>query len=399
MINTWNIYDPMSIGVDDLSFYTSSNFLPLSLLAEYYSVDKNKYRVGIGQDLMAVPAVDEDIVTMAANAAKPVVEQCDHDAITTVLFATESGIDQSKSAGIYLHALLALNPACRVVEIKQACYSATAALQFASALVARNPQQKVLVIASDIALYQQGSSGEATQGCGAVAMLITHNPRLIEIHPISGCYTEDVMDFWRPNYMETALVNGKFSTMVYLKALRYAWKDYLNKGGMPFSDIARFCYHLPFSKMGEKAHRKLALTCSANLSEMELHQQVAAGFTYNRKIGNSYTASLYIALASLLENDPEDLSALQLGLFSYGSGCMAEFFTATVCEGYQQHLRQTAHRQLLSQRHSLTYEEYEKRFYFSYPKESGNFEFPVMTNGHYRLSAVRNHQRIYTKNR
>ncbi|MGV2442363.1 hydroxymethylglutaryl-CoA synthase, partial [Bacillus atrophaeus ATCC 9372] len=115
------------------------------------------------------------------------------ESISTLLFAAESGLDQSKSAGVFAHQLLGLPATCRVVELKQACYSATAAIQMACALVARQPQQRVLVIASDIARYDLDSSGEPTQGCGAVALLIAANPRLVEIEPLSGLHTEDVM--------------------------------------------------------------------------------------------------------------------------------------------------------------------------------------------------------------
>ena len=87
-------------------------------------------------------------------------------------------------------------------------------------MVARQPEKKVLVIASDVARYDLDTPGEATQGCGAVAMLISANPRLLEIDPEVGNHTEDVMDFWRPNYRATALVDGKYSTKIYLRALK-----------------------------------------------------------------------------------------------------------------------------------------------------------------------------------
>lgn len=47
-------------------------------------------------------------------------------------------------------------------------------------------------------------------------MLITANPRVLAIEPTSVAYTKDVMDFWRPLYAEEALVDGKYSTNVYI---------------------------------------------------------------------------------------------------------------------------------------------------------------------------------------
>ena len=70
------------------------------------------------------------------------IEDIDH-----LLFATESGLDFSKASGIYVHRLLGLPRRCRVVELKQACYSATAAIRMALPMLQENPEKKILVIA------------------------------------------------------------------------------------------------------------------------------------------------------------------------------------------------------------------------------------------------------------
>ncbi|KKD02534.1 3-hydroxy-3-methylglutaryl-CoA synthase, partial [Streptomyces sp. WM6386] len=92
----------ISIGIHDLSFATSEFVLPHTALADYNGTEIGKYHVGIGQESMSVPAADEDIVTMAAAAAAPIIARHGKDRIRTVVFATESSIDQAKSAGIYV---------------------------------------------------------------------------------------------------------------------------------------------------------------------------------------------------------------------------------------------------------------------------------------------------------
>ena len=387
----------MSVGIDDISFFSSGMYLSLSTLAAHNGEDPDKYRVGLGQERMGVPAQDEDVVTLAANAARPLINDNNRDQISTVLFATESSIDQSKAAGVYVHRLLGLGHNCRVVELKQACYSATAAVQMACGLVARKPDSQVLVIASDIARYGLGTPGEATQGCGAVALIVKAKPRLLEVHAESGCYSEDVMDFWRPNYRDTALVDGKYSTIIYLKALRQSWKNYREDGGLAFDQFSRFCYHLPFTKMGEKAHRKLAVTNGVHMDAGLLEQQIGSGLHYNRQIGNSYSASLYIGLLSLLENDAEDLSGKHVGLFSYGSGCVGEFFSMTVQPGYQSFSRRQYHIDMLEERQKLDYDGYASLFSHTCPQDGGEHHFPEVAAGHYRLSGVHDHKRIYTE--
>ncbi len=385
----------MSVGIDEISFYTSNYFLDLRTLAEVQQIESEKYYQGIGQEKMSMAAPDEDVVTMAANAASPLIERVGADAISTLMFATETGVDQSKAAGVYVHRLLGLNANCRVVELKQACYSATAAIQMACALVARQPEKKVLVIASDIARYDLDTSGEATQGCGAVAVLISANPRLVEIDPEVGNYTEDVMDFWRPNYRTTALVDGKYSTKIYLKSLKKAWENFVEASSLAFNDFSHFCYHLPFSRMAEKAHKHLAKVNKAGLTLEQIERQVEDTLHYNRIIGNSYTASMYIGLTSLLENCKQNLAGQKVGFFSYGSGCVAEFFSGTVVAGYEQCLHTLNHRTMLDARQEVSYDEYISLYKYPDPRDGEHHDIPESTNGRYRLAAISGHKREY----
>lgn len=365
------------IGIDQISFHTSRSYLDLSVLAQRNGTDPAKYHYGLGQELMSVPAHDEDIVTLAATAAQRIIGEGRRNKISTLLFATETGIDQSKSAGVYVHRLLGLREDCRVVELKQACYSATAALQMACAIVARQPKESVLVIASDIARYDLDTPAEATQGCGAVAMLITADPQIMVIHPEVGNYTEDVMDFWRPNYRKTALVDGQFSTEMYMKALVNSWNYYQKNAGLAFDKFAHFCYHLPFSRMGVKAHRQLCEHLQTGMTKSECDAQLSSSLEYNRVIGNSYTASLYISLTSLLEHR-SDLAGHNVGMFSYGSGCVAEFFAGTVLAGYEQHLHTETHQRLLEGRESLDYETYAD--YWNYPDPTDGESVEILTD-------------------
>lgn len=378
-------------GIEALSFYTPHRYISLATLAKQQGIDPEKFSRGIGQDKIALPGHDEDIVTMAAEAARPLIDRYGADGIDTILFATETGIDQSKAAGIYVHRLLGLSPNCRNVELKQACYSATPALQLACSYVARRPDRKVLVIASDVARYDRDSSGEATQGAGAVAMLISADPKVLEIGAVSGLFSEDIMDFWRPNHRRTPLFDGKFSTLRYLNALIEAWRDYEANGGKSYQEFSRFCYHLPFSRMGEKAHRHLAKNAKADL-DMD---QALPGMLYNRVVGNSYTASIYLALISTLENADEDLSGKSIGLFSYGSGATGEFFDATVVPGYQDHLFTAQHQAILDDRVSVSYEDYVELWGAPEAQDGEELILADEARGRYRLASIDDHKRIY----
>ena len=379
----------MKIGIHDLEVATSHYVVELDTLAERHGIDPNKFHIGLGQDAFSMPAPDEDIITMAAEAAQLLLERHDATKIRQVLFATESSVDQSKAAGVYLHELLGLPANVRSVELKQACYSGTAALQMAVNAIARNPEEQILVITSDVARYALDSGGEPTQGAGSVAMLISANPNLVEIEPGSGFHTTDVNDFWRPNDSTTPYVDGQLSLAAYLNATNAAWDDLTSRRQLSTDDIDRFLHHQPFTKMARKQLAALAEHTGQELSDDLIEESMS----YNRSLGNTYTASLYFALTAQLHTNA-DLAGKRLGFFSYGSGAVAEFFTGIVQDQYRDHIYPQNVEKQLDNRVELTYDEY-RELHENFAANSDTYTTEQTTNAPFRLSGVTEHQRRY----
>ena len=417
------------IGIDDIELATSHHVVSLDDFAAANGTDPNKFRLGLGQDEFSFPAPDEDVVTMAAAAAAPIIRRSGSEGIRTLLFATESGIDQSKAAGMAVHSLLDLPSQMRVVEVKEACYSATAALQAAVGIVTRSPGQRVLVIASDVARYELDTPGEPTQGAGAVAMLVSADPKLLEIEPVSGLNSADVDDFWRPNDSTTAIVDGALSVTAYLDSLTGAWTDLAAQGGPAMTEIDRVLYHQPFTKMAKKAQVHLAELTGEDL-ETEIVAVTGAGADaagagaataagadavgasdagptgprdtglatstlYNRRLGNSYTASLYAGLCSLLDHD-EDLAGKRIGFFSYGSGSVGEFFTTRVVPGYEQHSRRQAVTDALDARVPLSIDAY-RALHATELSSADDVTTPKVTAGPFRFAGIKGGARLYER--
>ena len=308
----------MQIGIDKMAFATTPYYLDLVDLAQARGEDPNKYLIGIGQNKQAVVPPTQDIVTLAAEAASRLLDDHDRKDISTVIVATESGIDNSKAAAIYVKQLLGLDDFVRTIEVKEACYSGTAAIQFARGLVALDPQQKVLVIAADIARYSLHTGGEVTQGAGAVAMLISADPQMLAIEAGSVALSQDVMDFWRPIYATEAMVDGKYSTNVYIDFFQRTFDRYCQRQNKQLSDFAALAFHLPFTKMGKKA-LEAELGDQEDAISQRLRDNLVAEQAIPREVGNLYTGSLYLGLMSLLVNGDVQPGE-RIGLFSYGSG-------------------------------------------------------------------------------
>jgi len=390
-----------SIGIHDLEMATGHHVVELADLAEFSGVAPGKYILGLGQSQMSVLSEDEDIVTMGAAAALPLLERNGTEGIRTLLFATESGVDQSKAAGVAALRLLGLPSNVRVVEMKQACYGGTAALQAAVGIVARSPEERVLVITSDNARYELDSPGEPTQGAGAVAMLISADPDVLEIEQANGISTIDVDDFWRPNDSTTAVVDGHLSVGAYLDALTGAWKDLEANGGPAIADIDRILYHQPYTKMAKKAQQRLREVTGEEISTAlnpgdepdGRDTGLTTGSIYNRRLGNSYTASIYSGLTSLLDHD-DSLEGRRIGLFSYGSGCVSEFFTGVVQPGYLARRNPARAEKLLDQRVPVSIAEY--RALHTAPHGTSDDQVtPKVTAGPFRFVGVTDQARQY----
>lgn len=386
----------MNIGIDKIGFAAPDYVLDLADLAHARNTDPNKFKLGLLQSEMAVAPVTQDIITLGAQAAATILTDEDKETIDMVIVGTESSIDQSKASAVFIHQLLGIQPFARSIEIKEACYGATAGLSLAKSHIHQFPNSKVLVIASDIAKYGIAAGGEPTQGAGAVAMLITANPRIMVLHDDNVCQTRDIMDFWRPNYDDYPRVDGKFSTEQYTDCLTTTFEEYTRKTSKHLADFAAICLHIPFSKQGLKGLQ--AICQQDDVTLLRLSERFQEATIYNQIVGNIYTGSIFLSLLSLLEQS----KALQAGdsilFYSYGSGAVCEIFSGTLANDFQEQLSPNRLEEL-HKRKRLTVNEYEKMFFndIQLDEEGNSIQLPA-DDTPFSLQRIEQHKRIYRTN-
>ena len=351
------------VGIDALALALPEAYLDLTALAAARGVLPGKYLDGLGVQRMAIAAPHEDPVALGANAARRLfaTSGADPAQVGLLVTGTETAVDHSKPVAIWIHQLLGLPQRCRVYETKHACFGGTAGVQTAIEWIASGAARgrTALVICTDIARYQLASPGEPTQGAGAVAILLSERPRLLALEPgNSGSYARAVDDFWRPLDRKDAVVDGHLSVQCYLDALDGAYRAWKELG--PGPALLRRCYHVPYGKMARKAHRHARALdgLSEEAADASFAAEVAPSLRLPAQVGNVYTGALWLSLASLLESDAKALEGQRVGLFSYGSGCAAEFFAGTVCPGAGAFAARLAISQPLERRRALSFAEY-----------------------------------------
>jgi len=420
------------VGIDAIEIRTGKLKLDL---AETFAAEMGdapeKYTKGLGLYASSFPDTYEDIVTMGANAAHRLMERkgLGLDDIGRIDVATESAFDHSKPVSTYIGGCLEqvfegdLHHANKG-ERKFACVSGTQSVDDAYNWIkaGRNRGRAALVIATDTALYARDDPGEATQGAGAVAMLIDEDPDLVELSNGQGYGSADETDFLKPQ-QQFPSVDGKRSVKVYLARMREALVDYERVGGEIHPDDFRLGpFHTPFPGMVRKAavlayrHIIRDTEVEAELADEIGRQPRPEGFEddeaymdalseytdalketdryqswydrtidptldISRHVGNWYTGSVHVAriagIKALAEAD-EDAVGEQLLVGSYGSGAQAEIHVETIQEGWREEIEALDIDEQLEARYDLTFEEYEDvHDAHNFDEESSVEEFTV----------------------
>jgi len=199
-----------TVGIDDMSLYIPNLYFDIKDLAEARNIDYLKLNKGLGLSQMAITDKHEDAATMAANAILELIlkNKLNPQQIGRIYMGTESALDGAKPTATYALEMLRSYFApeygddcflhCDVIDMTFACIGGVDALNNTIDWVGGRKDRIGIVVSSDNAKYELASSGEYTQGAGAVAMLVKSNPRLLSFDDNWGVATMGVHDFFKP---------------------------------------------------------------------------------------------------------------------------------------------------------------------------------------------------------
>ncbi|MEO6575884.1 MAG: hydroxymethylglutaryl-CoA synthase [Polyangiaceae bacterium] len=354
-------------GIEKLRAWPGTLAVDIPLLCEARGLDTDNFTRRLHCSERSVVGPHEDVVTMAVNAAHPMLTAEDRASIKLLIVATESAVDQEKPLSTWVHHFLGLPSDCRNFEVKHACYGATAGLQMALGFLAScgDPSAKALLVSTDHALIGIGGPQEPVLGAGAVAVLLSQAPEVVSYElGKSGVYAHEIADIFRPAPgVETG--DADESLLSYLDGAERTWEDYVRKaGGDAHFDrnFAAHIYHVPFGGLAERAHlrlckRELEMDRKAGLAHFRA--KVEPSLIHNRRMGGTYGASTFIALLGLVESMPSLSANDRISIYSYGSGSCAEFYAARLLDGARAVAEKAGLRALLDERRMLTLSEYE----------------------------------------
>ncbi|MHA1231753.1 MAG: hypothetical protein ACTSRP_11445, partial [Candidatus Helarchaeota archaeon] len=205
-----NEYLFSNIGIDSIGFYAPRFYLDLEELAMYRHIDLEKIRRGLMLKEMRFPDVGEDIISMGLKAGYNALLRGNihPKKIDAIFVGTETMTYAVKSVSNILAELLGISINSITQDTYNACAAATIAIINAIGLIEKDIIKKALIIGADISYYEMGSPGEPTQGAGAIAMVISKNPRIATFSKKFGKISGNINDFFRPPDFVEAQVFG-----------------------------------------------------------------------------------------------------------------------------------------------------------------------------------------------
>ena len=270
-----------NIGISGLAAYLPPYRVWLEEWCEWTGSPWPKIRDVVGRSFR-LRGPEQSVYTMAATAVLRLIRQYEIDPaeVGFLGFGTESSTDNSAGAiilkGMIDRALLAdgkpmISRSCEVPEFKHACLGGVYAMKGALRFLATDGRgSKAIVVCCDIAEYARGSTGEPTQGAGAVAMLLETDPDLAVVDLAASGSASDyrIMDFRKPmvrfcgqdrseshHVQDFPVFNGKYSTTCYIDETLHALDDMYRKRGIPAIDHLRglnnVFMHRPYRRMPE----------------------------------------------------------------------------------------------------------------------------------------------------
>lgn len=260
----------------------------------------------LGKGERAMTAWDEDVVTMAVEAARDCMTGLDRDAIDAVSLASTTPPNADRQNATIIKEALNLSDATGSFDFAGGMRAGTSAL--IQALKAADAGQTTLCLASEKRKFRPGSEGELNSGDAAAALLVGTGDKVVARLLASHSVSIDFIDHFRAtgeqfDYgWEARWVRDEGFNKIIGKAV----KEMLGAAGVAASDITHFIVPLTGRGVAEGIAKRVGIAAEA------VRDRLGAN------VGETGTAHASLMLAHALEEAAPGDKILVTG---FGQGC------------------------------------------------------------------------------
>lgn len=307
------------IGITSYGTYIPVYRVKTEDIATAWKKNPKEIRSSLGITEKSVPAVDEDAVTFALEAALSAINFAGRKEIESLLVGSESHPYAVNPTSTIVGEILGIGNKYLAADLEFACKAATAGLQLTAGLIAAGHIASGLVIGTDTAQSKPHDALEYTSASGAAAFLMGSGNLIATLLDYTS-YSSDTPDFWRRDGIRYPSHAGRFTgEPAYFAHVTNAARLLFNKTKIKPKNMAYCVFHMPNAKFPRDVAGRLDFS----------PEQLAPSLIVD-SIGNPYSASSMLGLAAVLDiASPGDL----IFMVSYGSGAGSDAFLWRVEQG------------------------------------------------------------------
>ncbi|MFQ6058755.1 MAG: hydroxymethylglutaryl-CoA synthase [Anaerolineae bacterium] len=296
----------------------------------------------------SVPGPDEDVATMAIEAARNALRRAaiDPQEIRAVWVGTESKPYAVKPTSTIVAQAIGATPSVSAADWEFACKAGTETVQAAIGFVGAGMARYAMGIGGDTAQGRPGDALEYTTGAGAAAYIMGPAEESLAILEGSYSYVSDTPDFFRRPYQHYPRHGNRFTgEPAYFHHIVGAAMHLMEELGRTPNDYAHVVFHQPNTKFPCKVAKMLGFS----------QEQIRVGLLVP-EIGNTYAGSSMLGLTAVLDvARPGD----RILLVSFGSGAGSDALSFVATEGIKERRDGVpTTREYIARRHEIDYATY-----------------------------------------
>ncbi len=276
---------------------------------------------GVPVDAKSVPGPDEDVITMAIEAARNALARAGVAAeqLGAVWVGSESHPYSVKPSGTVVAEALGTSPWVSAADWEFACKAGSEALTASMALVGSGMADYALAIGADTAQGRPGDALEYTASAGAGALLVGPAEQALATIDATVSYVSDTPDFFRRADRPYPVHGNRFTgEPAYFHQIQTAARRLFEAMGRSAADFSYAVFHQPNTKFPQAVAKRLGFN----------EAQIAPGLLSPR-IGNTYSGAAMAGLCATLDVAQPGETIL---LTTYGSGAGSDAYALTVTE-------------------------------------------------------------------
>jgi len=341
------------VGIVGYGVYVPRYRIKVEEIARVWKKNGKAVSAGLNVKEKAVGSFDEDACTIAVEAARRAVAQAGikAEALGAVYVGSESHPYAVKPTASIVADAIGASPELTAADLEFACKAGTAGIQMCLALVESRIPGWVkygMSIGADTAQGKPNDALEFTAASGGAAFIVgkKEDEVIAEVEETYS-YTTDTPDFWRRQHAEFPRHAGRFTgEPAYFKHVEAAATGMMARVNMKPSDFDYAVFHQPNGKFPIRVAKKLGFE----------EKQIKQGMT-TPLIGNTYSGSMMIGLASILDKAKSGEKILGV---SYGSGAGSDAFVLQATKNIDRKRPKKSVFEMFEEKEYIDYAEYVK---------------------------------------